>query len=378
MFQSAHGMLPIASHDELARQEFCSSLRRLFTTRLWPGCRELYEQRLLPNFRERHGRDPESFDEAFRLMRESFYFRGTELLGRTAQEMVWDNVGESVERQLDELNAKAKPRRRERGSLRLDPGLAIPRYLKAVDIHVMPGNFHTDRSADDVYAGALYDRGVYVFSFGGLGSLNDNYGHAIAEFVKERFAGFRPRRILEIGCGTGMATVPVAKAFPRAEMHAVDVGAALLRYAHARAESLGAAVRFSQQDACHLDFPAGHFDLAYSIIVTHECPVPVLRTMLKELHRVLAPNGIMLHDGYFDPKPLTPLDEVMNTWFARNANEPFSRGFRRFDFRKAMLASGFAAGSLFTGTREAVYLKGQLPPVSFVGAVKAPATRAPK
>ena len=373
MFQSQHSVLPVASHDEFARQEFCASLRKLFTTNLWPGCRELYNKRLLPLFRQRHGRDPESADEVFALMRESFYFRGTELLGRTTQEMVWDNVGESVERQLDTLNAKAKATssRRKKGSLTLNPDMPIPRYMQAVDIHVMPGNFHTDRSSDDVYAGALYDRGVYVFSFGGLGGLNDNYGHSIAEFVKEEFPKFKPRRILEIGCGTGMATVPVAQAFPRAELHAIDLGAALLRYAHARAESLQAPVHFSQQDACHMNFPDGHFDMVYSIIVTHECPLPVLRSMLKEIHRVLKPGGIMLHDGYFDPPPQAPLDEVMNTWFARNANEPFSRGFRRFDFRKAFAAAGFAPESLFSGTREAVYLKGHLPPVSFVGAVKA-------
>lgn len=375
MFQHPHSVLPVATHDEFARQEFCASLRKLFTTNLWPGCRELYEKRLLPLFRQRHGRDPESAEEAFALMRESFYFRGTELLGRTTQEMVWDTVGESVERQLDALNAKAalKPSRRKKGSLRLNPDLVIPRYMRAVDIHVMPGNFHTDRSSDDVYAGALYDRGVYVFSFGGLGGLNDNYGHSIVEFVKEKFPKFKPRRILEIGCATGMATVPVALGFPRAEVHAIDVGAALLRYAHARAESLRAPIHFSQQDACHMDFPDGHFDLVYSIIVTHECPLPVLRSMLKEIHRVLKPGGIMLHDGYFDPPPLAPLDEVMNTWFARNANEPFSRGFRRFDFKKAFEAAGFDPQSRFSGTREAVYLKGHLPPISFVGAVKAAA-----
>lgn len=370
MFQSQHAVLPKATHDEFAREEFCSSLRNLFTTNLWPGCRELYEQSLLPQFRERHGRDPQSCDEVLEVLRESFYFRGTELLGRIAQEMVWDTVGESIERQLDELNAKAQPRGRMRGSLRLNPDLQIPRYLQAVDIHVMPGNFHGNRSSDDVYAGALYDRGVYVFSFGGLGALNDNYGQAIAEFLQQRFAGFAPKRILEIGCGTGMATVPVAKAFPRAEMHAIDVGPALLRYAHARAASLGAKVHFSQQDATSTDFPDEHFDLVYSIIVTHECPVPVLRGMLKEQYRILAPGGIVLHDGYFDPPKLGPLDEVMNTWFARNANEPFSRGFRRFDFRKALTSCGFRPEALFTGSREAVYLKGHLPPINFIGATK--------
>lgn len=369
MFQTEHAILPQATHDEFAREEFCASLRKLFTTQLWPGCREVYEKRQLPLFRQRHGRDPDSATEVVELMRESFYYRSANLLGRTAQEMVWDTVGESVERQLDELNARAQLKH-SKGSLTLHPELQMPRYLQAVDIHVMPGNFHTDRSSDDVYAGALYDRGVYVFAFGGLGASNDNYGHAIANFLKKNYPQFKPRRILEIGCGTGMATVPVAQAFPDAKMHAVDVGAALLRYAHARAESMGAEVHFSQQDACHLDFPDDHFDLVYSIIVTHECPVPVLRTMLKEIYRVLAPGGIMMHDGYFNPAPLEPIDEVMNTWFAHNANEPFSRGFRRFDFKQGFVDAGFAPEKHFTGTQEAVYLKGQLPDISFVGAIK--------
>jgi ubiquinone/menaquinone biosynthesis C-methylase UbiE len=370
MMQTTHAALPKPTHDEFAREEFVASVRKLFTTRLWPGCREVYEKKQLPLFRQRHHRDPESASEVSDLMGETFYYRATNLLGRTAQEMVWDTVGEGIERQLDDLNRTARPKAKARGGLRLNPVLEIPRYMKAVDIHVMPGNFHTDRSSDDVYAGALYDRGVHVFAFGGLGALNDNYGHAIAEFVKERFPDLKPRRILEIGCGTGMATVPVAKAFPRAAVHAIDIGPALLRYAHARAESLGARVYFSQQDGCHTDFPDNHFDLVYSIIVTHEMPVPVLRSLLKEIQRITAPGGVMLHDGYFNLPPLAPIDEVMNTWFAHNANEPFSRGFRRFDFRAGFINAGFRPESLFTGTREAVYLKGQLPPISFVGAIK--------
>ena len=34
MFQSQHSVLPVASHDEFARQDFCASLRKLFTTQL--------------------------------------------------------------------------------------------------------------------------------------------------------------------------------------------------------------------------------------------------------------------------------------------------------------------------------------------------------
>ena len=60
----------------------------------------------------------------------------------------------------------------------------------------------------------------------------------------------------------------------------------------------------------------------------------------------------------------------MMTWFAFNANEPFSMGWRSLDHGKAVIDGGFAPAQCFTGQREAVYLKGQLPPVNFLGAVK--------
>ena len=50
MFQDQHAALPVASHDEFAREEFCASLRKLFTTELWPANRDLYGAQLLPAF----------------------------------------------------------------------------------------------------------------------------------------------------------------------------------------------------------------------------------------------------------------------------------------------------------------------------------------
>ncbi len=370
MFQDNHAVLPQATHDEYAREEFVATLRKRFTTDIWPGNRTFYAEKLLPAFREKFGREPQTVKEAYDLLGKSFYYRAGSLMGRAAQEILWDTVGESVERQLDELIETARPRADDLGTVRTNPDLEIPRYIDAVDIHAMPGNFHTEiRDDDDVYAGALYDRGVYVFSFGGLGQQNEGLGMASAAFVKERFPDLKPRRILDIGCGPGFSTLPWKEIYPDAEVYGIDVSAPQVRYAHGRAESLGYPIHFSQQDAKAMDFEDGYFDVVASMLVTHEMPAPHIRGMFAECHRILAPGGVMLHDGGY-PKAQTPIDEVMANWFNENVNEPFAVGMRRMDMDAEMVTAGFAENHLFRGQKAAVYLKGHLPPTSFIGAGK--------
>lgn len=369
MFQERHALLPSETHDEAARYDFVSSLRKMFTVELFPGMRTVYRNERHPAFVAKHGRDPETVREASALMEESFYYRGANVVGRAAQELLWDTVGESVERQLDTLDAAAKPKAGDIGTVRTDPDLEIPRYIDMVDIHVMPGNFHTELSDDDTFAGALYDRGVHVFSFGGLGPRNDGLGVAQAAFVKERFPELKPRRILDMGCGPGFTTLPWKEAFPDAEVHGIDIGAPQIRYAHGRAESLGVPVHYSQQNATMTDFPDGHFDVVVSMLVTHECPQPVIRGLFKEAHRLLAPGGVTLHDGGASYAS-DPFENLVTSWFGNNVNEPFSAGFRSLDYDQAFLDAGFQRDKLVRGQRDPVYLKGQLPPISFVGAIR--------
>ena len=368
--QERHALLPSETHDEAARYAFVASLRQMFTTELFPGMRTVYKARQRPVYEAKHGRSPATVREARELMEDSLYYRGANVVGRAAQELLWDTVGESVERQLDAIDAAARPTNHDLGTLRTDPGLTIPRYIDAVDIHVMPGNFHTELGPDDTYAGALYDRGVHVFSFGGLGPRNDGLGVAMAAFVRENFPDLQPKRILDMGCGPGFTTLPWKEAYPDAEVYGVDVGAPQVRYAHGRAESLGVPIHFSQQDATATDFPDGYFDIVVSMLVTHECPQPVIRGLFREAHRLLAPGGVTLHDGGASYAS-DPFENLLTSWFGNNANEPFSAGFKALDYDAAFLDAGFARDELVRGTREPVYLKGQLPPISFIGARKA-------
>jgi ubiquinone/menaquinone biosynthesis C-methylase UbiE len=370
--QGQHGMLPRPNHDEAVREACVASMRRYFTTELIGGNRELYQTKLAPKFKAEHGRLPETAAEVRRLMEDSFYYRASSLIGRATQELLWDTVGEGIERQLDDLIEKARPKPGELGTLTLDPDMKMPKYIEDVDIHVMPGNFHTELCEDDVLAGALYDRGAYIFAYGSRGQYNEQLGVLIAGMLKRKFPDFRPRRILEIGCSMGTSTVALKDAFPDAEMYAIDVSAPMVRYAHARAESLGRAIHFSQRDGVDTKFPDGYFDLVLSILVNHEQPLSVVQAQFKESYRILAPGGIMLTDGRLKdnapPAASDPFQEFMGQWFNRNNNEPFGKGI---DIERDFMAAGFALEDMFSDTPEGdTYLKGHVSAHSYAGAIK--------
>ena len=98
MIQERHALLPEATHDENARQDFVSTLRKMFTTELFPGTRRVYQEDLLPRHVAKHGKPPADQREVSKLMERSFYYRGSNVIGRAAQELLWDTVGESIER----------------------------------------------------------------------------------------------------------------------------------------------------------------------------------------------------------------------------------------------------------------------------------------
>jgi ubiquinone/menaquinone biosynthesis C-methylase UbiE len=270
-------------------------------------------------------------------------FRNYASLQRVSQELLWDVVLDSIERTLPELVERARLRGKTScGSLTLDPALSLPKYAVGVDIHCMPGGYGGEGGPGDVTAGALYDRGVYLYALGMMGPMNDDIGGSAAKFVRDRFPDFKPRRILDLGCTVGHSTLPFVDAFPQAEVHAIDIGPSLLRYAHARAESLGKRVHFSQQDATATNFPDGHFDLITSSILFHETSAKALPAILRETWRLLAPGGIAVHG---DLPPFWAMDEFnqfmldCETWYN---NEPYWGAMREVDQVALSIKAGFA------------------------------------
>lgn len=110
----------------------------------------------------------------------------------------------------------------------------------------------------------------------------------------ERLAGLRaalehvgsPRRILEIGTGTGSGAAALAERFPDAEVVAVDISPEMIERAQAKA----ARVSFRVADAAKLPFPDGSFDL----VTQNNVPV-----YFRELARVTRDGGAVLVTSTF-------------------------------------------------------------------------------
>jgi SAM-dependent methyltransferase len=368
--QFRHAVLPHSSSDEQGREAFLASMRQTILTDLYPGNEIVYRNQVKPAFVRDKGREPETAQEIRAAMRQSFFYNMFGLINRGTQELLWDTVGESVERQLDDLKHAAKAVPPAGGTLRLDPNLVLPNYTRQVDIHVMPGSFHTELGADDVFAGALYDRGVYIYAYGGLGPKNDGLGFSTTEFITRNFPDFRPRRILELGCGIGTATLPLAETYPDAEIVGIDIAAPMLRYGHARAEALGVKIDFAQQNAEHTDFPDESFDLVVSNLLLHEIPQKSSKQILAECFRLLRSGGVTVHNDMVG-WPTDPFQVFMAEWNVLNNNEPFERGSGTLPWVEICVAAGFRPEDVFIRPIEAAYMQEQLAFVGFRGARKA-------
>jgi SAM-dependent methyltransferase len=340
--QTPHAMLPRPLHDEDARQDFVLSFRQHLAQNVNPGSAVAYDVRVRPAFEKAHGRAPADQHEVRKVMTADPYYQMWSAMQRTSQEMMWTAAIDSVERVLPDLIAQAGAPQRL-GSLTLDPTLALPRYHTAYDIHLQPGGYHTDYADGDVAEGAVYDLGVPMYAMGMMGPENNASGDTTVHYFKTRFPGRTPGRVLDMGCTIGNSTVPWAKAFPSAEVYGIDVGAPCLRYAHARANAMGVAVHFAQQNAEATTFPDNHFDVVASALLFHETSRSTLPRIIAECHRILKPGGVMVHfDAWRANPPTDPLREFLGQWEVYNNNENFLGEMLQMDVRGICTAAGFA------------------------------------
>ena len=132
-----------------------------------------------------------------------------------------------------------------------------------------------------------------------------------------------PRRVLDVGTGTGVGAFAIAARFPDADVVGIDLSEDMVAEARRKTPpELAGRVRFEQADAARLPFPDDSFDL-----LTLGNMIP----FFDELARVLAPGGTLLVAFSFGPE--TPIYVP----FERLRAELGRRGFAHF--------AEFAAGS---------------------------------
>lgn len=343
-----HDLFPVSAHDDTARFDFLANLNGYLAGQVSPKVKQAYETRVKPAFEKAAGRAPATRHEVRKAMAGDPVYQTWSALRRSSMEMRQQAGRSLVLRQADALIEKARAFNQADDGLQLDPAVQVPRYASAVDIHCMPGGYHTELTADDVTAAANYDCGIFATTGGMLGRYNDGGGKALAQWLAEHHPDFKPKRILDIGCTVGHNIVPLAQAFPDAQVIAIDVAPPMLRYAHARARSLGVEnITFVQANGEALDYPDGHFDIVMTSMFWHETSAKAMPRMLAESHRVLAAGGLTAHLEQPQYHGMDPFEQFIRDWDAYNNNEPFWSVMHEYDLQQMMTAAGFAPEQYF-------------------------------
>ncbi len=97
----------------------------------------------------------------------------------------------------------------------------------------------------------------------------------------------RGRKVLDVGCGTGVVAVTAARA--GAQVKALDLSPVLLERARWNADTAGVEIEFTEGDAEALPYPNASFDVVLSQYGHMFAPRP--EVVVAEMLRVLKPGG---------------------------------------------------------------------------------------
>lgn len=334
--------------DEQARLDFISHLNHFMAQDVVPAMRARFEA---------DAADVPLADreQAWAMLQQDAVFPLWSHLRRRSMEMRQRRNLDSALRQRVPLAESCRATLNGSDRLELDASFKAPEYLRDTHAHLLPGGYLTDLGPDDITVGAAYEASSYSVVPGRSGPNSDGAGRALANWLKTRFPTFRPKRILDLGCGAGLNTCAVAYAFPDAEIIAIDAGAGLLRYAAARAASLGIQnVRWVQADIERIPERFAHADLAYTAIVLHETSHEALRNVFRSCHERLAPGGLTLHIEQPPYGDRLWFEQCMRDWDGRFNNERFWSRLYELDLRNELMQAGFEAPRTFSDSISAV------------------------
>ncbi len=202
-----------------------------------------------------------------------------------------------------------------------DPAVTPPEYYRSQNFHGIPGGYLT------VDAAVTYDPVTqYVLPPGERwvrqGLLNRVQTH--------------PRRILDLGCGTGSTTLMLAEAYPEAETIGLDLSPHMLVMAEYKVKSLSrGTVRFRHGAAEATPFPNASFDLVIASLLFHETPVHISRSIVRECYRLLTTGGeLLILDGSQKTLLQTP-------WLTEIFEEPYIQDYAAGNVENWLDEAGF-------------------------------------
>ncbi|MCC3417661.1 MAG: class I SAM-dependent methyltransferase [Microcoleus sp. PH2017_07_MST_O_A] len=147
----------------------------------------------------------------------------------------------------------------------------------------------------------------------------------------------KPRRIIDLGCGTGSTTLMLKQAFPEAEVVGLDLSPYMLVVAEMKSQKAGLNIEWLHGNAESVAFADGSFDLVAASLLFHETPPAVSRAILRESFRLLKVGGqVAILDG--NQKTLRQTE-----WLTDIFEEPYIKSYATGSIDAWAGAAGFAA-----------------------------------
>jgi ubiquinone/menaquinone biosynthesis C-methylase UbiE len=203
-----------------------------------------------------------------------------------------------------------------------DPAMTYPDYYQQANFHGIEGGYLTAGAAvsyDPVTQYALPPSEALVRQA------------AIAAIQSQ------PRRILDLGCGTGSNTLLLKQKFPAAEVIGLDLSPYMLVVAAEKAQTEGLEIHWRHGQAEKMGYPDASFDLVTASLLFHETPVEVTKAILRESYRLLTVGGeAVVLDG--SQKLLRQA-----SWLTNIFEEPYIQAYAAGSMDAWMGAAGFGA-----------------------------------
>jgi len=203
--------------------------------------------------------------------------------------------------------------------------------------------FEVEAAALTVHAPIFVDNKGDPPKFDGDYTLRDKFHNNMKQIFNEN--NFKPRKILDIGCSTGLSTMKLLDSFPEAEIIGMDLSPHMLAVAKFNLLSNTLARRsVSYVHGLGEDTSLGKGDvnLVTACLVAHELPADITKQVLMEAYKIL-PNGGAFSLMDINPKSLFFQKFASNpfAFAAFKSTEPWIQSYVKLDLEQALEETGF-------------------------------------
>jgi ubiquinone/menaquinone biosynthesis C-methylase UbiE len=146
-----------------------------------------------------------------------------------------------------------------------------------------------------------------------------------------------PRRLLDLGCGTGSTTLLLKQRFPEARVVGLDLSPYMLAIANDKAQRQGLEIEWRHGLAEATQLAPNAWDGIMITLLFHETPPEITQAILRECFRLLRAGGqIVILDG--NQQSLRQQE-----WLTQLFEEPYIQAYGQGDLNQWLEAAGFQA-----------------------------------